>query len=342
VVGSTVQLSVAATGPAPLAYQWFKDGVALAGQTSATLTLANATAAAAGNYSVVVSSPAGSAPSAPVAVTIETPNPGRLTNLSARAVAGLPGTQAFAIGFALAGPGEKAILVRAIGPSLAQFGVAGVLADPQLQLLSGPTVLAANDDWATPASNTAALTTAFAASGAFALNPATKDAAVVRPLTAGNYTALVAAASGSGPALAELYDTAPTSGVRLINVSARGPVGTGSNLLIAGFAISGNVPKRVLIRAVGPSLTQFGFTGVLANPKLDLFTGATLVQGNDDWGGASDLAAAFTATGAFAFTGAGSRDAALLVTLAPGNYTAQVSGVNNTTGTALVEVYEVP
>ena len=342
VVGSTVQLSVAATGPAPLTYQWFKDGVALVGQTSATLTLANATAANAGNYSVVVNSPVGSATSAPVAVAVEAPNPGRLTNLSARAVGGLPGTQSFAIGFALAGTADKAILVRGIGPSLAQFGVASVLADPQLQLLAGSTVLASNDDWATPATNFSALTNAFAASGAFALGTSTKDAALVRSLPAGNYTALVAAPSGSGPSLAELYDTAPSSGVRLVNVSARGPVGTGSNLLIAGFAINGNMPKQVLIRAVGPSLTQFGFAGVLTNPRLDLFSGATLIQSNDDWGGASNLAAAFAATGAFAFTSVNSRDSALLVTLAPGNYTAQVSGVNNTTGTALVEVYEVP
>jgi hypothetical protein len=205
-------------------------------------------------------------------------------------------------------------------------------------------VLTANDNWFTPADNNgAAVANAFSISGAFPLRNESLDAAIVRSMSAGNYTAqITGGTSATGIALAEIYDTAPSTGARLINVSARAQVGTGAGILIAGFSISGNVPKQVLIRAVGPSLSGFGVTGVLANPRLDVYRNTTLVQGNDDWGGFTALATAFSQVGAFPLASATSRDAALLLTLQPGNYTAQVSGVLGTTGVALVEVYEMP
>jgi len=120
-------------------------------------------------------------------------------------------------------------------------------------------------------------------------------------------------------------------------------VGTGDNVLIAGFTFNGSGPKKLLIRAVGPSLASYGVTGVLANPRLDLFDqNGTLLQSNDDWGGSTTLSNAFTSVGAFPLNGQTSLDAVLLVTLPPGTYTARVSGVNGTTGVALVEVYEMP
>jgi hypothetical protein len=130
----------------------------------------------------------------------------------------------------------------------------------------------------------------------------------------------------------------------LTNVSTRAQVGTGGGILIVGFSLNGNVPKNILIRAVGPSLTQFGVTGVLADPALSLYRDSTLVQSNDNWGSGNPtgLSTAFAQVGAFALTSTGSRDAALLVNLSPGSYTAQVSGVGGTTGVALVEVYEAP
>ncbi len=129
------------------------------------------------------------------------------------------------------------------------------------------------------------------------------------------------------------------------NLSTRAQVGTGGNILITGFNVGPGGSKQVLIRASGPALTGFGVAGVLADPKLELFSGSTRIAENDNWGtaiapAAQVTAAHFTAVGAFNWT-AGSRDAALLATLAPGAYTAQVSGVNNTTGVALIEVYEV-
>lgn len=129
---------------------------------------------------------------------------------------------------------------------------------------------------------------------------------------------------------------------RLLNLSLRSVAGPGDQTLTAGFVIGGQTNKTVLVRAVGPSLAQFGVTGALADPQLKLFDGASRsIAENNDWGGSAALAATFTSVGAFGLP-PGSRDAALLTSLAPGSYTAQVSGVNNSTGVALVEVYEVP
>ncbi len=340
-------LSLTASGPGPLLYQWQKDGVAISGATGASYTIPTVVAATAGIYDAIVTGPQGALTSAAAAVTVEPITVGRLTNLSVRTNAGT-GAQTLTVGFALTGPTAKPLLLRAIGPTLADFGVTPVLADPQLQLFAGSSVVTANDNWGTPTAgnlSAPALTAAFNAAGAFALAPATLDSALLRSLAAGTYTAQVTAVEGSpatvGIVLAELYDADPTGSTRLTNVSARAQVGTGAGILIAGFSLSGNVPKPILLRGIGPGLAQFGVTGVLSNPILTLFRGATKVGENDDWGGASDLAGGFAAVGAFTLSGT-SRDAALLVVLAPGNYTAQISGVNNTTGVALVEVYEVP
>jgi hypothetical protein len=155
------------------------------------------------------------------------------------------------------------------------------------------------------------------------------------------------AQSTTGIALAEVYDaTAPgaftTATPRLTNISARTQVGTGGDILIAGFVIGGGSSKTVLIRAAGPALSAFDVSGFLTDPKLEIYASDnSLVAANDNWGGTTALSSAFTAVGAFAFDPA-SKDAAVLVTLPPGGYTAQVSGVGGLTGVALVEVYEMP
>lgn len=265
-------------------------------------------------------------------------DPGRLVNIATRAAVGGPAGTPIP-GFVLSGAGSKPMLVRAVGPTLTGFGVGGVLADPQLSLVSGATALATNDDW------NAADAGAMRSAGAFALNPASRDAAVVLPLAAGAYTApVVGTGNGSGVALIEVYDAAPGSGPALLNASTRAYVGTGAEILIPGFVIGGSGSLRLLIRAVGPSLGQFGVPDVLADPTLTLFAGQTAVSTNDSWSAgtnAAEIAAAAHAVGAFALP-SGSRDAALLVTLAPGSYTAQIRGVGNTTGTVLVELYVLP
>jgi len=143
-------------------------------------------------------------------------------------------------------------------------------------------------------------------------------------------------------ALIEVYDTmlGSADGGRLVNLSTRGSVSDG-NPLVAGVVISGSAAKKVLIRATGPALTDLGLGGALSDPKLSLFQGPTLVKENDNWAGDADIVAAAKSVGAFSLK-PDSKDAALVLYLAPGNYTAQVTGVNGAAGIALVEVYEAP
>ena len=337
-------LSVTISGSGPFSYQWFQDGRPVAGATQATFTVAAATAASAGNYVVRVTGPLGELTSNPARVSVEPPDPGRLTNLSVRTRAGA-GARTLTAGFTLAGSGLRPMLLRGIGPGLAAFGVAGTLADPALELYAAGRPEATNDDWGAGGGGTL-LAAAFARAGAFALDPAARDAALLRPLGAGNYTVQVTAPGGAaeGVALVELYeDPAGTSAAnRLVNLSARAQVGTGEGILIAGFTLSGNVPRRVLIRGIGPALAGFGVTGALTNPVLTLFRGPTRVQENDDWGGEPALVSAFTAAGAFPLNDPAGRDAAFTTLLAPGSYTVQVAGSGGGTGVALVELYELP
>ena len=140
--------------------------------------------------------------------------------------------------------------------------------------------------------------------------------------------------------------TAPSGGTagQLANLSTRAFVGAGDNVLIPGLVISGSSPRRVLVRAVGPGLSAFGVTGVLADPTLSVFRGTTENASNDNWQTQNNSQAVATAaveSGAFALA-AGSRDSALVLTLEPGAYTCRVSGSGNTTGVALVEVYLLP
>jgi len=266
----------------------------------------------------------------------------RLSNVSVRTAAG--GTDTLITGFTI-GPGApKSVLIRAVGPTLDGFGVTGTLTDPKLELYnSGGVKIVENDNF-----NPADAPT-FASVGAFALNAGARDAALVITLSPGSYTAQVTGVGGaSGVALVEVYELSGGN-PRLINLSTRAQVGTGGNILIPGLTIaSGTGTRRLLLRAIGPTLAGFGVSGTLNDPRLELYAGATKVAENDNWGipvgsGVADavtLTAAFARSGAFALT-AGSRDAALLIELAAGSYTLQVSGVGNTTGTALVEIYDL-
>jgi hypothetical protein len=192
--------------------------------------------------------------------------------------------------------------------------------------------------------------------GAFKLAAGSRDAALVTTLSPGAYTAQVSGGGASGVVLIEVYDastSAPVGAQQLINLSTRGFVDTGDGNLIAGFVVTGNAPKRVLIRGVGPALTAFGVSGAASDPMLKLYSGAgALVAQNDNWetpqpiaasqiaASRADLAAAAGATGAFPLA-AGGKDAAIMITLMPGNYTAVMSGAADSTGAGLIEVYEV-
>lgn len=275
----------------------------------------------------------------------------RLINVATRGLAS-SGSSTLIAGFTIGGTSPKPVLVRAIGPTLGTFGVASAMADPVLTLFRDGTRLQANDDWSDSA-NKAQIVDKSALAGAFALAANSLDAVILTTLQPGSYTAQIgsAVAGGSGVALIEVYDVdtnadAQATGRRLINLSTRGQVGTGGSIMIAGIVVSGPTSRRMLIRGIGPALGGFGVTGALSDPQLVIKAadGVTVVAGNDDWSSqaaANDVIASAQRVGAFPLT-AGSYDAALLVTLAPGAYTVQLSGVSNTTGVALLEAYEDP
>ncbi|MDO8543757.1 MAG: immunoglobulin domain-containing protein [Opitutaceae bacterium] len=274
-----------------------------------------------------------------------------LANLSVRSI--VAPTATLITGFVITGESPKQVLIRAAGPALAAapFNLAGALGNPSIQLFNGSRSVAQNDNWGTPAANATTVANAAVRAGAFPFRQGSQDAALLRTLAPGAYTVVVG--GGTGIALAEVYEVMEsneTPGMRrLVNVSARGPVIPGSPL-IAGFVISGAGPQRVLIRGVGPTLgvAPFNVAGVLPDPELTVFRGNTPVKTNDDWFRDPEAALirdAATAVGAFAL-GAQRQDAAVLLYLAPGAYTAVVSGPANAnaangTGVALIEVYEV-
>jgi hypothetical protein len=270
----------------------------------------------------------------------------RLVNFSARAISG-PGDQTLIVGFVIAGNGKN-LLVRGIGPTLSSFGVINALADPMLTLydLTGG-IIATNDDWQVTASGQASgtlIASTAAQVGAFPLVSGSKDSALLVMVNNGVHTtSMVRPNSTTGVALTEIYDIDPPSGARLVNVSARMNVTAGEGTLIAGFVVSGNLPKTVLIRAVGPTLSGFGVSGVLADPMITVYSGITSLASNDNWEAgvntSAQLSGASAQVGAFPLL-AGSKDAALLVTLAPGAYSVQVTGVGNPAGVALIEVYD--
>ena len=347
VSGGTIVLNAAASNSP--AYQWSLNGVPIPGATDATLMISEA-AAAAGSYTCVATNSQGSATSAPAIVGIvATSNPGHLSNLSARAEVGSGANIIFG-GFEVGpfnGPGHLPVLVRGSGPALALFGVPGTLPDPQLQVFKADTLLATNNGWG----GDATVSSTASSVGAFTWNSSTShDSALVETLATGGYTAQVAGQSGdTGDALVEIYDASPTGsftagGTRLTNLSARVDVGTGANALFAGFFIAGDSALTVLIRASGPALSgaPFNVPGTLADPQLTLRTaaGAVLAQ-NITWGGATEITNVATSVGAFPWAAPGSHDAALLITLPPGSYTAVAEGSSGDSGVAIVEVYEV-
>jgi hypothetical protein len=266
----------------------------------------------------------------------------RLVNLSSRVrISGADGV--LITGFVVGGERPKQLLIRGIGPALTGFGVSGALANPRLRVYRGASLVAENDDW------TAEAGAAFGRVGAFGLTPGSRDAALIVNLEPGAYTAHVSDGGTAGVALAEIYDASPNPGAeyqRLLNISTRGEVTAGEGALIGGFVVTGNAPKRLLVRGVGPGLAAFGVGGVLADPRLRVFRQAELLGESDNWSTvpaeAAVTAGAARDAGAFALP-PGSRDAAVILTLAPGAYTAQVTAADgNGTGTALIELYELP
>ena len=272
-------------------------------------------------------------------------------NISGRVIV-QTGDQVGIAGFIVKGSGFKRFIARAIGPSMAVNGqpVPGRLMDPVLELHDSNGQVVTNDNWRTGGQEAE-----IQASG---LAPADdREAAIIRTVPAGNFTAVIRGANNTtGIGLVEIYDLgtvgaaeeatkieqadAPTAAIELGNLSVRGDVQTGDNILIDGIILRGGNPDRVVFRALGPSITSNGnpVPGTLQNPTMEVRdVNGALLRSNDDWEQAPN-AAEIQSTG---LAPSDSRESAVLLSLSAGNYTSIVRGVNDTTGIALSETYKL-
>jgi len=348
--GTTVVFNAAASGTPTPTYQWKLNGTAISGATSARLVLTGAAAGAAGAYTCTATNSAGAVTSSAGTLAFTaTSNPGRLGNISV--LSNFAAGQLLTVGFVTGGAGTsgtQTLLIRADGPSLAAVaGLSGTMAHPSLQVipLGQSTVIAANSAWGTPASNGTLVTAADAATFAFPLVAGSLDAALVTPLTPGGYSVQVSG-TGAGTALTELYDDTPLAAYtaatpRLVNISCNTSLPTGGSVT-AGFTVGGVTAKTVLIRASGPTLASFGLSGTMADPQIQVYSGSTVLAADAGWGGDPQIAAAAASVQGFAFSSPTSLDSAVLLTLAPGSYSAVASSASGGGGTTVLEVYEVP
>ena len=236
-------------------------------------------------------------------------------------------------GFIISGATPKHVLIRAIGPSLTQFGVPNALANPVLELYgSSPTPFATNNNWRDTQEDS------IKASGIPPSNDL--ESAIDTTLTPGNYTAVVRGNNGgTGVALVEVYDLNHLAG-KLANISTRAFVQTGADITIAGFILGNRSgPDRVVIRGIGPSLTSAGVSNPLPNPALELRDGnGVLLTANNDW---QDDPVQATKLAAGGLAPSDNLEAAIATTLPPGPYTALLTGENNTVGVGVVEIYDL-
>jgi hypothetical protein len=300
-----------------------------------------------GTYSGTYNSQTGKVTSNSKSTDILTAN-ARPLNISTRLAVGT-GDNVLIGGFIVTGTTNKKVIVRAIGPSLGAAGVKGALADPVLELHDGTSaIIATNNDWQTTQIGGVITADQVGAINASGVAPTdSHESAIVATLAPGKYTAVIRGADGAtGVGLAEVFDLDKTATSKLANISTRGFVQTGSNVMIGGFIVGAGPADTVLVRAIGRSLTAAGVQGALADPMLELHdsTGA-LIASNDNWqttqtGGVitADQVTAITATGV---PPSDRNESAIVATLPPGNYTAVVRGAGSSTGVALVEVYNL-
>ena len=238
-------------------------------------------------------------------------------------------------GFIISGSAPKHVLVRAIGPSLTQFGVPNALADPVLELHGpGPFATINNDNWMDdPVQKALILATGLAPSNNL-------EAAIDATLNPGAYTAVARGKNNTtGVGLIEVFDLSQAVLAKLANISTRAFVNTGDDIVIAGFILGGNNGNdRIVVRGIGPSLIVFGVGNALANPSLELRdNNGALLMANNDWQDDPAQAAELTAAG---LAPTNPLESGIASTLPPGLYTALLSGFNNATGVGVVEVYD--
>lgn len=367
-VGGNYTFAVTATGTEPFTYSWGFRAVG-ANTTSSfhlatgpSYTIGSVQTSDAGTYTVTVINALAQATSTSATLTVTPVNTSPdtiLANLSTLGTVGADDSKQLIAGIVIGGSTSKNILLRAVGPALADFGVPGTLAAPQIKLVNGAGVTVAQAAAWGASPDAAKFPAAFARLGAFQYKAGSADSAILATLPPGSYTALVSGVGGAtGAALVEAYDAdadAATSRTRrFANIATRGFVGPGSAAMTAGLVVSGPGAHTYLIRAVGITLASapFNLTGVLIDPFLQLYQGETLLRENDDWdtpaSGQAAIRAAATQVGAFALretrdaTINSGLDSVMIVTLQPGNYTAKVTGFEGATGIAIVEIYELP
>jgi hypothetical protein len=270
-------------------------------------------------------------------------NGSRIVNLSSRGrVAGAQGGERnLFLGFAIKGPESMRVLVRAVGPTLRGFGITDPLTRPRLTIFdAAQQIIGENVGWRSSIPDPEGLAQQMRQVGAFDLGFA-EDAAVVLNLSPGTYTAEISGVDGAqGVALGEVYAVDHGSS-RLINLSVRGTVGTEDDVLIPAFVVNGG-SRLLLMRTVGPGLAQFGLSGVLVRPSMELRRNAAVIEANQGWTYGFDPAAIEARTpmvGAFPLS-MQSADAALLLALDAGSYTVTARGADGGTGVALVEIYD--
>ncbi|PYK70307.1 MAG: hypothetical protein DME42_12810, partial [Verrucomicrobia bacterium] len=266
----------------------------------------------------------------------------QLLNISSRADV-LTGDKVAIAGFIVTGAAPKQVIIRGMGPSLAAAGVTGVLTNPMLQLFQGSNALATNDNWRTKSDGTNQQSQVQATG----LAPANDfESAIVTTLNPGSYTAILSGKNNTtGIGLIEVYDLAPAVASKLTNISTRGFVSTGNNVMIGGVIVGAGSGggSQVVVRALGPSLTGADVQGALADPILQLYNAnGTALASNDNWKINDRTHASQEAeVRASGLQPANDLESAIVTSLAPGNYTAIVLGKNNTSGIALVEVYNL-
>jgi Putative Ig domain len=287
------------------------------------------------SYSFTITARNGVSPNATQDFTLsvqQTPANATLVNISTRLLI-QTGAKVGIGGFIITGPDAKKVLIRGMGPTLTSFGVPNALQDPILELHDGTgAVVIGNDDWKVPQE------TAITATGKAPADD--HESAILLTLQPGSYTVIESGKNGTiGVGLIEIYDLDAVANAHLSNISTRGFVQTGANVMIGGFIVSGaSGSVNLVVRALGPSLAQFGVPNPLADPRLGLYDGnGTLIMSNDNWKDSQQ--AALENSG---FQPPNNLDSAILVTLPTGNYTAIVSGKNGGTGVSLVEVYRLP
>jgi N-acetylneuraminic acid mutarotase len=259
----------------------------------------------------------------------------RATNLSTRLLVGT-GNDVGIGGFIVTGNGPRHVLIRGIGPFLSQFGILNFLSDPSLQVYGSPPCFQTltNNNWRDTQEGE------IIATGRAPSNDL--ESAIVADLAPGSYTAILrGTADTTGVGLVEIYDLTPNQESKLANVSTRGNVRTGDDIMIAGFIVEGSDgADAIIVRGIGPSLYGFSPETLLSDPKLELRdNNGQLIIENDNWMDDPNQAAIIQA---FGLAPTNSLESAIAVTLMPGAYTALLSGVNNGTGVGLVEVYENP